>query len=44
MSEVLELYEAKCADAGVDYMAIQAKFFVDKFTKYSANCRINMQE
>ena len=40
----MELYEAKCADNCVDYMGVQAKYFVDKFNKYSVNGHFNLAE
>jgi hypothetical protein len=44
LNEILELYEAKCADNCVDYMGIQAKYFVDKFNKYSVDGKFYLCE
>ena len=44
LNEIQELYEAKCADNCVEYMGIQAKYFVDKFNKFSTNGKLFLQE
>ena len=33
LDDILAIYDAKCADNDVDYMPIQAKYFVDKFSR-----------